>query len=248
MLVHSRSTFDKGFRKVFFVVPNGANTVYNDFVSKYGADQVFLATSTTAEVAIQSAINQCVSNANDAVYLLPGTFTTAAAISLNKNITLLGTTDNAYGTIIAPATAIVAIVATAAADYAVMKNFTITIGASATEAVTVPASCSGVRMENVVINGAAYATGQIGVTSSSDYFVMKGCRITGIKTGATSYGSHCLFADNYLQSTQAASRGFTFTSGNYCVATSKDSRLAIPRKGSCPSGYYSSGDFCVATR
>lgn len=34
------------------------------------------------------------------------------------------------------------------------------------------------------------------------------------------------------------------TSGNYCVATSSDLH-AIERNGSCPSGYNTSGNYCV---
>jgi len=39
-----------------------------------------------------------------------------------------------------------------------------------------------------------------------------------------------------------------YASGDYCVASSESSRLAIPRAGSCPSGYYASGDYCVSSR
>ena len=41
--------------------------------------------------------------------------------------------------------------------------------------------------------------------------------------------------------------GYT-TSGDYCLATSDDSRHALPRQGSCPSGYTTSGDYCLSTR
>ena len=37
-----------------------------------------------------------------------------------------------------------------------------------------------------------------------------------------------------------------YSSGNYCVPNSK-ARFAIYKDGSCPNGYYSSGDYCVAS-
>lgn len=37
-----------------------------------------------------------------------------------------------------------------------------------------------------------------------------------------------------------------YASGNYCVPTASG-RHAIERNGSCPSGYYASGDYCVAS-
>ncbi|MEN9314680.1 MAG: hypothetical protein RIS35_1073 [Pseudomonadota bacterium] len=37
-----------------------------------------------------------------------------------------------------------------------------------------------------------------------------------------------------------------YSSGNYCVP-GNNARFALPRSGSCPSGYYSSGDYCVAS-
>jgi hypothetical protein len=37
-----------------------------------------------------------------------------------------------------------------------------------------------------------------------------------------------------------------FSSGEYCVPGS-NARFAVPRSGSCPSGYFSSGDYCVAS-
>ncbi len=37
-----------------------------------------------------------------------------------------------------------------------------------------------------------------------------------------------------------------YSSGNYCVPTSSASPV-IERNGSCPSGYYSSGNYCVMT-
>ncbi len=39
-----------------------------------------------------------------------------------------------------------------------------------------------------------------------------------------------------------------YSSGNYCLASSDSNRLAIPKRGSCPSGYYSSGNYCVSSR
>jgi hypothetical protein len=39
-----------------------------------------------------------------------------------------------------------------------------------------------------------------------------------------------------------------YASGNYCVASSGSSKNAIPRNGSCPSGYYASGNYCVSSR
>ena len=38
-----------------------------------------------------------------------------------------------------------------------------------------------------------------------------------------------------------------YSSGGYCVPQS-DARHAIPKIGACPSGYYSSGKYCVANR
>ncbi len=37
-----------------------------------------------------------------------------------------------------------------------------------------------------------------------------------------------------------------YSSGEYCVPNNS-ARYALPRTGSCPSGYYSSGDYCVAS-
>jgi len=36
-----------------------------------------------------------------------------------------------------------------------------------------------------------------------------------------------------------------YASGNYCVPTSS-ARFAIRREGSCPSGYFASGNYCIA--
>ena len=36
------------------------------------------------------------------------------------------------------------------------------------------------------------------------------------------------------------------SSGAYCVPT-KSGRFAVQRSGSCPGGYYSSGNYCVAS-
>jgi hypothetical protein len=35
------------------------------------------------------------------------------------------------------------------------------------------------------------------------------------------------------------------TSGGACVPYSRDPRPALPKVGSCPSGYHSSGDYCL---
>ena len=37
------------------------------------------------------------------------------------------------------------------------------------------------------------------------------------------------------------------TSGGYCIPSSKSSRAAIAKVGSCPSGYHTSGDYCLAS-
>lgn len=37
------------------------------------------------------------------------------------------------------------------------------------------------------------------------------------------------------------------TSGNYCTPSSAASLPALPKVGSCPSGYHSSGDYCLAS-
>ena len=37
-----------------------------------------------------------------------------------------------------------------------------------------------------------------------------------------------------------------YASGNYCVP-GNSARHALQRSGSCPSGYYASGDYCVAS-
>jgi uncharacterized membrane protein len=37
------------------------------------------------------------------------------------------------------------------------------------------------------------------------------------------------------------------TSGAYCLA-SAGARHAVPKTGSCPSGYSTSGDYCLASR
>lgn len=38
-----------------------------------------------------------------------------------------------------------------------------------------------------------------------------------------------------------------YASGNYCVPSGNQSRFAMPKHGSCPSGYHSSGDYCLAS-
>lgn len=37
-----------------------------------------------------------------------------------------------------------------------------------------------------------------------------------------------------------------YSSGNYCVPNA-NGRYAVSRNGSCPNGYYSSGNYCVAS-
>jgi hypothetical protein len=37
------------------------------------------------------------------------------------------------------------------------------------------------------------------------------------------------------------------SSGNYCVPSGDNSRFALVKNGSCPSGYVSSGDYCLAS-
>jgi hypothetical protein len=38
-----------------------------------------------------------------------------------------------------------------------------------------------------------------------------------------------------------------YTSGGACVPSSSDPRPALPKVGTCPSGYYTSGDYCLAS-
>ena len=37
------------------------------------------------------------------------------------------------------------------------------------------------------------------------------------------------------------------TSGGYCVPSSSSARPALPKIGSCPSGYHTSGDYCLGS-
>ena len=37
------------------------------------------------------------------------------------------------------------------------------------------------------------------------------------------------------------------TSGNYCTPSSNTARPALPKVGSCPSGYHTSGDYCLGS-
>jgi hypothetical protein len=37
------------------------------------------------------------------------------------------------------------------------------------------------------------------------------------------------------------------TSGNYCTPSSGSARPALPKVGSCPSGYHTSGDYCLGS-
>jgi hypothetical protein len=39
-----------------------------------------------------------------------------------------------------------------------------------------------------------------------------------------------------------------YSSGSYCLASSREAREAVPRVGQCPSGYYSSGDYCLKSQ
>ena len=39
-----------------------------------------------------------------------------------------------------------------------------------------------------------------------------------------------------------------YTSGKYCIPIKDDAHPAMQRAGQCPSGYYTSGKYCVATR
>ena len=36
------------------------------------------------------------------------------------------------------------------------------------------------------------------------------------------------------------------SSGNYCTPSSSSSQFAVPKVGSCPSGYHVSGNYCLA--
>ena len=38
--------------------------------------------------------------------------------------------------------------------------------------------------------------------------------------------------------------GGYYTSGTYCVPNGDHARHATPKTGSCPSGYYTSGNYC----
>lgn len=38
--------------------------------------------------------------------------------------------------------------------------------------------------------------------------------------------------------------GGYYTSGNYCVPMKNTTRQAVPKVGSCPSGYITSGKYC----
>lgn len=38
------------------------------------------------------------------------------------------------------------------------------------------------------------------------------------------------------------------SSGKYCVPIKDDTKPTMPRSGQCPTGYYSSGKYCVASR
>ena len=37
-------------------------------------------------------------------------------------------------------------------------------------------------------------------------------------------------------------------SGDYCLASSANSKLAVPKQGGCPSGYSQSGDYCLSSK
>jgi hypothetical protein len=37
------------------------------------------------------------------------------------------------------------------------------------------------------------------------------------------------------------------TSGGACIPSSSDLRPALPKVGSCPSGYHTSGDYCLGS-
>jgi hypothetical protein len=38
-----------------------------------------------------------------------------------------------------------------------------------------------------------------------------------------------------------------YQSGNYCTPSSGNAAPALPKVGSCPSGYYQSGDYCLGS-
>ena len=38
------------------------------------------------------------------------------------------------------------------------------------------------------------------------------------------------------------------SSGDYCLASSNNSRQVIQKQGSCPSGYVSSGEYCLSNK
>lgn len=38
-----------------------------------------------------------------------------------------------------------------------------------------------------------------------------------------------------------------YNSGDYCVPSGGNSAFALPKVGSCPTGYYNSGNYCVAS-
>ena len=57
---------------------------------------------------------------------------------------------------------------------------------------------------------------------------------------------HSAFAQTALPKDGSCPSGY-YASGQYCVPSSNESKQAMAKAGSCPSGYYSSGNYCVAT-
>ena len=63
--------------------------------------------------------------------------------------------------------------------------------------------------------------------------------------GLVVYGAHAAPAPQPVPRNGSCPSGY-YSSGDYCVPGS-GARFALSRNGSCPSGYYSSGNYCVAS-
>ena len=70
-------------------------------------------------------------------------------------------------------------------------------------------------------------------------------RISVLGLFSVAITTHPAYGDATALPRQGSCPSNYYSSGNYCVPNS-GAHPAIPRVGSCPSHYYSSGDYCVA--
>jgi len=209
MLVQDRTPFDKGFTKVFHVVAYGSN-YYSDLVAKYGADNVFRAASATIEdKAFRDAVAACLTGRNDQIKVYPGTYTFAAAVTVNKGCTIEAANGNAGSVIIDLATSDVAGFVVSAAGVTI-RNMVINGEDAAGATIIIASTAAATVVENITFVGTATSTGAM-VDLDGDYSVVRGCIFQHALAAIQVDGSYCRVEDNMVNSAIAASVGIELT-------------------------------------